>query len=362
MSRKKQKMKNAITNFKRSSMAEKILFVFLGINFLVIIFINFFKGASDIGYDSSCIYLFAQEVRKNHTLILPQNMFVYQGTLFLDSTAPLAALFYGITGNIFISFALSGLIFLGIFIYLFAAIAKDFDLNKLSILVILNLLLSLFVASTEFYAENPLGYPECMLITPNFYLVKQVISLFVIKIFIDFEKGRIKKDVRSSIQLTLGVFLIFLAGVSDGYRQLVTLLSGILIYFLVKFFIKNDFKCIINLKFLYLIGLCSATVLGKWIQENVIHFHSLDDTMKLINTEQFFKNLSSIFLGYMHLFNAVPYNPSVKVFDLTGINLLINFLVFVLFNALAVKGVILLVKKIRAVQSNPIQSNPIQSI
>ena len=68
-------------------------------------YINLTQMKYHIGYDSSSFYLKAVQMWEQKTLFVKN--WAEQTNLYLDTTAPLAALFYGITGNVFFSYGLA---------------------------------------------------------------------------------------------------------------------------------------------------------------------------------------------------------------------------------------------------------------
>ena len=161
---------NKINEFLKSEKITKILewcFFILGcIQFLMICFVNLTQNQNHLGFDASTFYLRAVESFNQHSLFLDN--WVEQTTLMIDSPIPLASLLYGITGNIFISYGLSNIVTVVLFVALAICVLKEINMPRLGGIITLNFILSPYV--TPFYNNaNPIDYFPSMFIGAAFY-------------------------------------------------------------------------------------------------------------------------------------------------------------------------------------------------
>jgi hypothetical protein len=82
--------------------------ILLILQFLVICYVNLCQNQNHIGYDPSALYLKAIEIWKQKTLFPPN--YADQTSLMIDSPAPLAALLFGLTGNIFVAYGVANIL------------------------------------------------------------------------------------------------------------------------------------------------------------------------------------------------------------------------------------------------------------
>ena len=105
---------NLINQFKKDNKItpKGILFIFMlfviVVQSAIIIYSNLFELEHHLGFDASSAYLQAVEIWRCKSLV--PSTFALTTTLGLDSPTPLAALFYGITGNIFLGFGIANII------------------------------------------------------------------------------------------------------------------------------------------------------------------------------------------------------------------------------------------------------------
>lgn len=135
-----------IKNLFMQAKQHPILSLILLLQVLVIVYINLFRLQYYIGYDCSAYYLQTIEMWRQKTLL--PNDWSFQTTLCWDSPAILAMLFYGLTGNIFLSYGISNLIVVLLLVLCLNAILNRLDLSLGSKMVFFILFF------TPFYMNN----------------------------------------------------------------------------------------------------------------------------------------------------------------------------------------------------------------
>lgn len=101
--------RGTFSEMKRWSVAEWILFVILAAQVAAIVVFNFTRMKYCMDYDSICALTQAREIWRQKTLALSD--WTYQTTLGWDSGVPLAALLYGVTKNLFVSYGIVNCLF-----------------------------------------------------------------------------------------------------------------------------------------------------------------------------------------------------------------------------------------------------------
>lgn len=323
---------------KKSSNYTKLLYVFVfGLLFLqigIIIFFNLTQLKNHIGFDTSTYYYTAINMWEQKTVFLKN--WNYQTTLNIDSSAPLAAIFYGIFGNIFFAYGLANSIIILLILFAFKKLLDCFDISILSQAVCLNLILVLHFGSS-YSNVNSLVYGDVLFLNNAAYNVKTLLSIMIV--FCVLELTKEKKNIPILIVTAL---LAFISGLSSGLWICVTIIAPILLLYFIKSFAENKWKELLtNKPFLFLIGITVISLIGKVIASRVLHYESKDSSMTLIQLEILWKNLGSLLLGYFDLLSAYPAYTEIQAVSFTGISYLINLL----FAVLSLIAVVYVIKK-----------------
>jgi len=300
----------------------------------VICFFNLTQLQNHIGFDTSTYYYTAMNMWEQKSIFLKE--WVYQTTLNIDSSAPLAALFYGITGNIFISYGISNIIFTFILLFLFKKLMDRFNISLVSQLICLNLVVLLRFG--HYYSNtNSLVYGDILFLNNAAYNIKTILAILIVICIIDMTNKKYHKVI-----LTITALLCFISGISSGYWIAVTIIAPLLLLLLIQTIISRNWRSIIKNKiFYYLIVLGILSFIGKLIATLVLHFESKDSSMSLITLQGFWKNIGSFLLGYFNLLTAFPDTQIISALSINGIYYLINLF----FAILVVVVVILEIKK-----------------
>lgn len=297
-------------------------FVILGWQIIMLGYINLTQMQYHIGFDSSSFYLKATQMWEQKTLFCENWM--EQTNLYLDTSAPLAALIYGVTKNIFFSYGLANYIVDLALLIILWKIFKQLNVSKLASLVCLNLLICPYFPAA-FNNANDVGYAASVLTSGNWYGVRMLILLLSIKIVLDLEEN--KKNISLIIFTSI---LVFLSGLSSGYYILVTVFMPILVFYIIKMFVENNICILCNIAVLFA-GLESCLIIiGKIVAKNVLGFVSIDSNMVLVGLLDFWKNIGSIFVGFIQLLAGLGLNSDVEIFTPEGISYVLGFGIFVI--------------------------------
>lgn len=174
---------NLINQFKKDNKItpKGILFIFMlfviVVQSAIIIYSNLFELEHHLGFDASSAYLQAVEIWRCKSLV--PSTFALTTTLGLDSPTPLAALFYGITGNIFLGFGIANIIFDVVIAVIFYNLLKEFKLSAFEIALGFIFLLCPFMTPDHFI-DNNLSYFAMVLGEQGSYSVKIITMLLLL--------------------------------------------------------------------------------------------------------------------------------------------------------------------------------------
>lgn len=289
--------------------------------FAVIAFLNLTQMKYHLGYDAASYYLKAMEMAKQGTLFIEH--WAEQTTLYFDSAVPFAAVLYKFTGNIFFSYGMVNLMIDAAIFWVFYSILSSLRMKSTSKAVCLNLISCLYIAPS-FNNMNDLSYFSSTLSSGSWYGLKMLIVLMTIKMVMDLDEGK-----RNYLFIVVTEAFLFISGVSSGWYLLVTVIAPLLLFYLVKVFVDNQYQSFLRSSVLMLIIGAVLIVVGKYIAINVIGFESKDSSMTLIGLLDFWENLGSIILGFMELLGAFTYESNVSALGIDGIIYLLGLVIFI---------------------------------
>lgn len=186
---------NLINQFKKDNKItpKGILFIFMlfviVVQSAIIIYSNLFELEHHLGFDASSAYLQAVEIWRCKSLV--PSTFALTTTLGLDSPTPLAALFYGITGNIFLGFGIANIILDVVIAVIFYNLLKEFKLSAFEIALGFIFLLCPFMTPDHFI-DNNLSYFAMVLGEQGSYSVKIITMLLLLWVVVQLEHRIIK--------------------------------------------------------------------------------------------------------------------------------------------------------------------------
>ena len=286
---------------------------------LFIIYINLFQMKYHLGFDASSYYLSSMEMWRQKSLILKD--FFYTTNIFTAPNALIAALLYGISGNILVSYGISNLIMGSCMVAAFSALIKSAKLSSLSALILLNMFLCPYLP-TDFSNINDLSYVSMLFTSGGYYAGKITCMLLIIKNLMDMEGGH-----KNFVLMFLTLPLVFLEGVSSLYFAITVLVPAVL-YIIIKAAVKNNWRRFISFDTAYIAVLLALTAAGKVVASKCIPaFSSTENALSIVNASNFFVNIGNIINGFFMLTGATTCNDTVTIMSFSGISHIAGYIV-----------------------------------
>jgi hypothetical protein len=334
-------MRGKIEGFvKQTGFVDAARYCFAGLlafQCLAIIYVNLFQNQNHLGYDASALYLKAIEMWRQGT---PIPDYYDETFLCIDAPVPIAALFYGLTGNIFISYGLANIIITSLIaalaISLWRDLLKEFGSVEILALVIpLNILFSPFIVSSHAYDTwNPIRDPYgAMYVSSAYFSVKILTGLLCLKAFAILVKQENKPaKPRHKALLAATLALLFVGGLSSGLYATVTFLLPLFALLCLRALLRSDPQLFFNRALLFIASGACLAFIGRLITINILKL-PINDAKELVGSADFFKNLGSIYLGFAELMAGMGAGSGTVLFSSLGIQYLINFAIcnFLLF-------------------------------
>lgn len=324
-------MKNKVTNirnlcvniFTEKKLLEIGLIILFLVQFIITVYFNLFLIESHMGFDSSWSYLKAALIWNEKTL--NSDIWVDQTSTFLDSSMPLAAVIYGITGRLFASYGLANMIVLCGILLCISSILRMAHINLKACMFALNLVICPYLVN-GFYVENDLGYFSNLISGPAFYSLRALIVLLIIR-----EWLVIRNKQKIDFLGILSIALCALAGVSSGVFIIVMILLPYILYEIESVFIENNYRILLRREAIYgyicLLSVCA----GKILAQNILGITVNDVSKTWTPLEKFWTNLSAPILGFMTLLGVLPVSDdSIVVLSKEGIYHLFPMFLFLI--------------------------------
>ena len=340
--RKAMDLKKQQKRFRAEDIFTVLFFLCFLLQFAFLSYDCLFKMESHLGYDASASLLKASEMTKQNTLFIRN--YLETTSLQFDTPVPLAAFLHLFIKDLFLSYGIALWICDIAFFVLFFYVMKSLKFSRLASVITLNLV-SLSYLDVMFNNANDLGYYSCMFVNFGVCIVKMCILLMVIKVVIDLKDK--EKLSRSQIVFAAATeIMLFITALSSGFYLAVTVLLPLLVLLVVAICVKNEISILKKPSAVFLYIAVAVTVLGKLLQKYAVGFESRDSFMEMIPLEDFGKNLSSIFLGFLQLTGALPASEagSVQVFSRNGID---HILALVIVTVLLISFVLLCRKALK---------------
>ena len=278
---------------------------------------NVFWSSKNLDCDMAMLYVHTIEIWRSKSLLVPD--WSYLTSLELDCPALLAALFFGITDNIYVAFGLANLCILGLYAWTLFRLFRGRGGAMYSLLC-LNLICIP-------YGIGQLEYFNMTFFNGGQYGIKVLLPLMLVSIVLELKEGW---SLRKLPFWLLYFVLLFISGLSSGIYVfacgIFPVLAGYVIYRL-YYNLKME-------KLFMVVGALSLVVTGVGFYLN--HIYSAYATnargmsMSLCSIWGIKDNVSSCFWGIFELFDAVTYTDGIAVMSYEGINILLRML-FVLF-------------------------------
>lgn len=316
-----QNTKSICQKLKQISLIEWILFVIFIIQLSLTVYFNLELLESHMGYDSSWSYLKAALIWKEKALV--SDVWTDQTSVFLDSSMLLAAIIYGITDKLFLSYGLSNLIVLSGAIVLLYKIAGIMCFDKKIQLLCINLTICPYMVN-GFSIENDLGYFNDFISGPAFYSLRALIFLLVIYNFLLLKKGIINK-----VGILVSMILCALAGLSSGIFMIVVIIFPCIAFLLERCLIENSFAVMKKKEALYTYCCLISIYGGKIFAEKVLKIVAIDTSRSWTTIEKIWTNFGAVVQGVMKLIGILPvHDTSVEILSAEGIYRLFPLAIF----------------------------------
>ena len=306
---------------------EIILFAVFAFQFIIIAYFNLFQIKYHLGFDASSVMLRARMVWEQKTL-LPKN-YVEQTNFNFDSSMPVAALIYGICGDVCTAFGITNILSSVCIVVLFYFIAKKLSLSRAGTLFGLVFLTSPYV-SPDYNTANPLDYFPAMFFSTAF------LSVMVIYAFLVFAAVIYLSDKESSRVLTVvfsaaAVAMSFYLAVSKGIALFLYTVAPVVLYLIVRTLAHKDIRCFFNRILVFLIVEAAAIAAGQLFASRVAGFSSMGASIELIQLGDFWTNFGNIFLGLGKLLNVGNAYKTTTVSSFSGIIYLVHICVMAVY-------------------------------
>lgn len=305
------------------SISEKLFKAMLLIQIALIILYNILMLHNEVSYDSSTNLKMAIEMWEHKSFYV--NNFAYATSLIIDTPIPLAALLYGITGNVFVSYGIASSI-----IMLLCLGALKYFLNTIEISKNSKYIIAILM--TIPYSLGMLGYAPVTFWGPGYYSIRILMLFYSMGFMIKLYAGKESKNTsRHGIIL---LFLYFISGFSSGSYLLQSIILALVVFEAIiilkcderKFYTRKTFRYIVLFAVASMCGIMSSKLLG---------IGQYTDNILLNNQENFFTNLKGYVLGIFDLFGGIPYYEDQSVISLSGIRYIANFIfVIIIFGSM----------------------------
>lgn len=275
-----------------------LIVLFVG-QFFVLCFFNLTQLKYHIGFDVSINYLKAMEIAKQGTIFIDH--WVDTSCLLLESSVPLAAPLFYLTGNIFFSYGLINILLLLAMLWLLHSIMETLGYSRTAQLICANMFVCPYLGG-DFNNAYYLMWFDSVLCEAQFYGGRILVILMLIKLALDCERGKERK-----IYIILTELLVFWVALSGGLYMIVTIIAPLLLYYFYKTVARGRYSFNYNQN-KHLIWLALAfvlTLMGRYVQARYLGFSSGEADINLIGINEFWYNLGMIITGYVKLFGGM---------------------------------------------------------
>lgn len=300
---------------KIDKLLDKAILIALIVQLIFIFCMNLFRADTIIDFDSSSAYLHEIEMGSQGK-IFPEE-YSYQASMDLDSASLLSALFYRITGNIFLARGITNNLVVLLYIYIIHCILSNIALSlKWKRFCIL-----LFFIP---YSITMLGYFRMLFTGGGFYAFRALVPLLIISLMLDIEKGKSFKIYL--VRAILLIFFVFLTGLSSGAYVVMSAVFPLLLWEFAHAFIKSDYRLLKS----KITGLGIAAVIASiagMIVQKAVGFSSTADTKYILVSNKWYDAVLSAFAGLFEIFGGLTVHEHVKLFSVEAIGTAVNFIV-----------------------------------
>lgn len=319
-------LKDAVTVNKKIDKEKAftwILYLIVATQVLFILYMNLFQTKAALDSDSAMLYTHAIEMWRNKTLFLPN--WSNTTTLELDSALLFALPIYGITKQVYLSFGISNILFLAIYIYVIIDLLKKVKLSNKHIALALGVFLMP-------YAFGMLDYFNMMFINGSQYGIKVIVPLMLLGLIFTSKEEQWKKK---NIMLFAGyVILLFISTFSSGLYVVLCGLIPVMGTALLDFLLDGGNKKYEKYNRYHAILFVSSILISiiGYIGNIVTGIMARGNNMFLTQADNFILNFQTCVKGLFQLFGAFP-KEGIDVITVEGIAYLLKSALVVLLIA-----------------------------
>lgn len=307
--------------FRFGGISAFVMIVF-ALQLIFILCLNIFCSKNWVDHDASMMYSHTIEMWKQKRLVLPA--YAEETFLHLDTACIPAVLFYGLTKDIFVSYGISNVIFIALFILVIFDVMSKITSNK----TYWCLAALLFLIP---YRIGMLQYFNMLFYEVSFYNYCVLVPLMAIDLFL------YQSEKRSSwkyyILLVIYLLLIAISAFSRGTYLLFVGIAPVLLCYVLEIILdKEGLKAIRKDKVALILFTLGAYALGIIISA-MMGVASAASSYNLVKTKDIVDNFLKVIWGYFSIF--IRPDASSDVISLEGIKYLISF-GFALFIAIII--------------------------
>lgn len=294
----------------------------LAAKFLALFIFNFVRLPYVMDFDSSCNPAQAMEIWEQGTLFLEN--WSYQTTLCWDNPVPLAALLYGLSGNIFLSYSIAINIFLLAHLWVVLRISRDLGGGRAE---------RWFAASLYFtvFSHGQLDYADTFLTNGGFYSGRILVLMLCLSILLRLSQGKSLRQ--EALPMAAALVLLFACGASIRNYMLLCALIPMLLWYGLTVVLRDELtpRLFLRKEGVFLILASAVSLLGSWL----VRFYI--DTLGQAATEKVFctaaelpQTILNSLAGILQLFGGVTH-ANIVILSPRGISALCALVVIALF-------------------------------
>ena len=273
--------------------------------FAMLCYFNFTQMRNHVGYDSSWNFLRSALMWDEKAFFSPS--WSETTDLSLDNMLPVAALLYGLTGDILLSYGLANTGMVLLLLFFVWKILDRLDVGFSGRMIAMNLIICPYL-TTGYSTFNDLGYFSIILSSASYYSMK---VLFVLMIIYEFQ--RIVQDQKFGVTGWILLPACLLSGFSSGVYLIIIMFFPWLAYELETAAIRNDWKQLVRRESIFAYVCCAFVFAGKALAMITIDFIALDSSRAWTPLVNLWTNFGAVFQGLMKLLQVLPVTEMDKV-------------------------------------------------
>ncbi len=289
------------------------LWSLLILQFFLISLSNLTLIEGNLDCDTGKLFSHIVKMWEHKSLIIPE--WAYTTTLEWDCTTLFSLLFYGITGDVFLSSGLSNILLYLMFALIIFYIFDDKEVRYA--------LLALNIISIP-YSIGMLDYYNMMFFSGTQYIIKVLLPLMLVGVFLHMERYHtLSKNEKCVLYGVTGLFLflLFLSSASSGiYVAACGIVPLWIMYAVYKFFRWEK----ISFSHIALCVISMVTILTGILINNHLMGGARGQSMVIANVYSLLANVTSCFWGIFELMGAATTMETLPVLSLQGIILLLK--------------------------------------